>query len=58
MNWTRWLIRSKRWAAHPPPMRKVLFYGAVVLACLVIAGVEFLFGWPDWLVVNSLRKLP
>ena len=54
----RWLLKAKRWATHPPPLRTVLFYGAIVVACLVVAGYERMFGWPDWLTVNSLRKVP
>lgn len=54
----RWLLKAKRWAQHPPSMRQVIFYGAIIAACLVLAGVEWLWGWPDWLTVNSPRRLP
>jgi hypothetical protein len=58
VNWTRLLIRSKRWAERPPSMKQVVFYAGIIAACLAIAGFEWLFGWPAWLTVNSLRKLP
>jgi len=54
----RWLLKAKRWAQNPPSMRQVIFYGAVIAACLAVGLYEWLFGWPDWLTVNSLRKLP
>mgnify|MGYP001019219690 FL=1 len=54
----RWLLKAKRWAQNPPSMRQVIFYGAVIVACLAVGLYEWLFGWPDWLTVNSLRKLP
>lgn len=58
MNLTRLLIRAKRWAEHPPSGRTVAITLGIVAACLVLAGIEWLFGWPDWLTVNSLRKSP
>lgn len=54
----RWLLKAKRWAQNPPPMRQVIFYGAIIAACLAIAGVEWIWGWPEWLTVNSPRRLP
>lgn len=54
----RWLLKAKRWAQRPPSMRQVIFYGTIVAACLALAGVEWIWGWPDWLTVNSPRRLP
>jgi hypothetical protein len=58
MNWMHWLIRAKRWAAHPPSTRQVVLVSGVVAVCLAIGLFEWVFGWPDWLTVNSLRKSP
>lgn len=58
MNIERWLIKSKRLAQNPPSMRQVVFYGGIIAACLAVGAFEWLFGWPDWLTVNSLRKVP
>lgn len=58
MNPSRWLLKSKRLAQNPPPMKTVLIYVGVIAACLAVAGFEWLFGWPDWLTVNSLRARP
>ena len=58
MNWPRMLVRAKRMAARPPTMRQVLVYGGIIVACLALAGVERLVGWPDWLTVNSMKDRP
>jgi len=52
------LVRAKRLAARPPSMRQVLIYGGIIAACLAVAGVERVFGWPDWLTVNSMKDRP
>lgn len=54
----RWLMKAKRWAQNPPSARQVMFYGAILALCLVLAGFEWLWGWPDWLTVNSTRIRP
>jgi len=53
MNVTRLLIRAKRWAANPPSERMVLMVLGIVALGLALAGIEWLWGWPDWLTVNS-----
>lgn len=55
MNIMVWLLRASRWARNPPPMRRVLLVLGVILVCLLIAGAEWLWSWPDWLKVNRLR---
>lgn len=58
MNGLTWLLRAKRWAQNPPSEGRVkLVFGAVAL-CLVLVGIEFLVGWPDWMTVDSLRQKP
>ena len=52
-----WLLRMARLARHPPPMGRVkLVMGAGIL-CLILFGIEQLWGWPDWLSVNGPTKL-
>jgi hypothetical protein len=51
----RHFIRMARWARKPPSERRVKFVFAIIALCLIIAGVEALFGWPEALTVNSLR---
>ena len=50
-----WLVRMARWARHPPSTRQVFVVLAVLALCLALAGVEWLWGWPDWLTVNTRR---
>ena len=26
--------------------------------CLVLVGIEYFIGWPDWMTVDSLRQKP
>lgn len=54
----RILLRAKRLAQNPPSMRKVVMYGGFIAASLVVAGIEWLWGWPAWLTVDSLRAKP
>jgi hypothetical protein len=50
-----WFLRMKRWVQHPPSRNRVLLVVGVVGVCLLIAGAESLWGWPDWLKVNRIR---
>jgi hypothetical protein len=58
MNHLAWLIRAKRWVQNPPSEGRVKLVFGVVAICLVIVGVEWLFGWPDWLTLNRLDAKP
>jgi hypothetical protein len=58
VNILGWLVRAKRWAQNPPSEGRVKFVFVVIALCLVIAGVEFFVGWPDWMRVDSLRMKP
>lgn len=53
-----WLLRMARWARHPPSPGRVKLVLGVILACLVIVGIEWLWGWPEWLTVNKAPRLP
>ena len=58
MNQLLWLIRAKRWVQNPPSAGRVKLVFGVVALCLVIVGIDRLVGWPDWMVVDSLRQKP
>lgn len=58
MNGLTWLLRAKRWAQNPPSEGRVKLVFGVVALCLVLVGIEFLVGWPDWMTVDSLRQKP
>jgi len=44
-----WLLRAKRWAQNPPSRNRVYLGLGVIAICLLLAGAEALWGWPDWL---------
>ncbi|MBC7156421.1 MAG: hypothetical protein H5U20_02775 [Rhodobacteraceae bacterium] len=53
----RWMIRMARWAHRPPSERRVVLVLAVIAACLVLAGLEWLWGWPEWLTMPERPRL-
>lgn len=58
MNIQIWLLRAKRWAQNPPSARQVMLVFGVIAFCLMLFGLERVFGWPDWLTVNRLSAKP
>ena len=58
MNALNWLLRAKRWAQNPPSEGRVKLVFGVVALCLVVVGIEYFVGWPDWMTVDSLRQKP
>ncbi|MDZ4086531.1 MAG: hypothetical protein U1E69_06970 [Tabrizicola sp.] len=58
MNALTWLLRAKRWAQNPPSEGRVKLVFGVVALCLVLVGIEYFIGWPDWMTVDSLRQKP
>lgn len=53
MNHLKWLIAASRMARHPPSPRRVMLILVAVAASLAIVGVEYLFGWPEWLTPDT-----
>ncbi len=51
-----WLFRMRRWVTHPPPWHRVLLVLGVVAACLLLVGLEWVFGWPDWLTLSRTGR--
>lgn len=51
-----WLLRMAKWARHPPSPGRVKLVLAVIAACLVLAGIEWLWGWPEALTPNRIPK--
>jgi len=58
MNVMHWLMRAKGWARNPPSEGRVKLVFGVIAICLLIAGWEWAFGWPDWLVPTRLDAKP
>ncbi|WPY95223.1 hypothetical protein T8T21_03595 [Limimaricola variabilis] len=53
-----WLLRLAHWARHPPSPGRVALILAVILACLVLVGVERIWGWPEALTVAPFGRGP
>lgn len=53
---TRWFLRMARWAHRPPSEKQVRMVLAIVLVCLVIAGIEWMGWWPDWATAQRMRR--
>lgn len=46
---TRLLLRLALWFRQPPSRSHVILIFVVLALCLVIVGIERIFGWPEWL---------
>jgi hypothetical protein len=51
-----WLLRMARWVRHPPSPRRVALVLGVLAACLAIYGIEAIWGWPEALTVDRLKR--
>lgn len=51
-----WLMRAKRWAQHPPSWKRIKLVFGVIFVCAALWGYEQIFGWPEWLTVNDVRR--
>ena len=52
----RWLFRMARWAQSPPSEKRVKFVFAIIAICLVIFGIEYFVGWPDWMSMDPSNR--
>ena len=50
-----WLIRMARWARNPPSPARVKLVLGVIALCLVVFGIEWLFGWPEALTPQKVK---
>ena len=55
MDYTRWLMKAKRWAQNPPSTRQVVMTFAVIAICLAIVAVEWFGLWPEGFTVHKMR---
>lgn len=51
-----WLMRMRQWVQNPPSMARVILVVSVIAFCLALYGVERIWGWPDWLTVDPVRR--
>ena len=49
----RHMIRMTKWARNPPGEKQVRLFFLVVAICLVLFGIDRIFGWPEWLTVDG-----
>lgn len=52
----RHLLRMARWAKRPPSEKRVKLVLGVVLICLILVGIEWAVGFPEWLVPDNAPK--
>ena len=48
----RWLFRMARWAQNPPSAKRVKFFVAILVVCLLAVAVESFIGWPEALSLD------
>ncbi|MEL7212064.1 MAG: hypothetical protein AAGK92_05340 [Pseudomonadota bacterium] len=53
----RWFVRASNWARNPPSDKRVKLIFGVIAAALVLVGIEYFIGWPDWLTVNESGRM-
>ncbi len=49
----RWLMRAKRLAQNPPSWGRVKLFAAILVVCLILFGIEQVYGWPEALTPNG-----
>ncbi len=50
-----WLLRAKRWAENPPSAARVRLVLIVLALCLAIAGIDYFWDLPEWMIPNDTR---
>jgi len=48
----RWLFRMARWAQNPPSEGRVKLVFGIIAVCLILFGIEYFFGWPEWMSID------
>ena len=51
-----WLIRAKRWVKNPPSPKRIKLVFGVVLACVVLVGIEKFIGVPEWMQMERPHR--
>jgi hypothetical protein len=52
----RHMVRMAQWARHPPSDRRVKMVIGILAVCLLLFGIERIFGWPTWLTLPNAPK--
>jgi len=53
-----WLLRAKTWVQNPPSPKRIKLVFGVIGLCLVLFGIEYYWGWPEWLTADNPRRIP
>lgn len=51
-----WLLRLTRWARRPPGRRLQIIVGTVLVAAILLWGIEHFFGWPEALTPERIPR--
>ncbi len=52
----RHFLRMAKWAKTPPSEGRVKLVLGIVVLCVVLFGLERVFGWPSWLELPDTPK--
>jgi hypothetical protein len=51
-----WFLRMAKWARHPPSASRVILVLSVIGISIVLFGIDYFFGWPEWLTPDRVPK--
>lgn len=52
----RHAFRMAKWSRRPPSEKQVKLFLGVIAICLLLFGLERIFGWPDFLTMANAPK--
>lgn len=52
----RHLLKMAKWAHRPPSTKRVIFVFSIIGICLVLFGIEYFIGLPDWMSAEWVRR--
>jgi hypothetical protein len=50
------LLRMARWSRKPPSAKRVKLFFVVLLLCLALFGIEYIWGWPEALTPDRMGR--
>ena len=52
----RQAFQMAKWARHPPSAQRIKLMIAVLMICVVLFGIDRIFGWPDFLTMQNAPR--
>jgi len=52
----RHFLRMAKWAKRPPSEHQVKLFLGIFVICLILFGLERIFGWPEWLTLPDTPR--